>query len=79
MLPQYRVILKNDEVNSIDKVLSALMILCNLEPDEAIKTTMDIHHFGHGIVKTTHFELAETLMTKLNKIGLSAYIEKDLI
>lgn len=78
-LPQYRVILKNDATNPFDKVITALIILCGLDPDVAVKKVMDIHMLGSDVVATTHFELAETLMTKLNNLGLSAYIEKDLI
>lgn len=78
-LPQYRIILKNDDKNSLDKVITALIILCGLDPTDALQKVMDIHMLGDGVIKTAHFELAETIMIKLNNLGLQSYIEKDLI
>ena len=79
ILPQYRVVLRNDEVNSLEKVITALIILGNKPIDEAVRLASEISLMGSGVITSAHYELAETIATKLNNIGLSAYIEKDLI
>ena len=78
-LQQYRIVLKNDEVTPLDKVVTGLMHIAHMDMDEAVKKAMEVHVEQSAILLTAHFELAETISTRLNNIGLKSYIEKDLV
>ena len=76
MLPRWNIILKNDETNSMEKVIVSLCHIFGMDIATATTKTLEIHLEGKTVIGQTHFELAETLMTKLNKLGLNSSIEK---
>jgi ATP-dependent Clp protease adapter protein ClpS len=76
VLEKYSVVLSNDDHNSMEKVIAALILLAGMKIDEAMKLTLHIHNAGSGIVGTWHLELAETIMANLNEAGLTSVIAK---
>jgi ATP-dependent Clp protease adapter protein ClpS len=78
-LEKYRVILKNDSHNSFEKVIVALVSIANMDVEKAINISQEVDMTGWAVITTAHFELAETIMTRLNQLDLSSYIEKDLV
>ena len=55
----YDVLFLNDDVTTVEFVISVLKQIFNKTQDEAIKITEAIHSNGQGIVGTYLFEIAE--------------------
>lgn len=76
LLPPYRVVLHNDEHNSMDHVvLSLLKCVPSLTPEEAIEIMFTAHHGGQATVIECPKEAAEHYRNGLESCGLSATIE----
>lgn len=58
-LPQYRVILLNDEVNEFGDVVRRVCELTPLSKKDAIERTTEAHKIGHSLLLMTHKERAE--------------------
>jgi ATP-dependent Clp protease adaptor protein ClpS len=72
----WSVLLWNDEVNTIDHVVTCLVRICQHQPPSALKLTLTIHNEGKAIVKTCAFELAEAIREMLEAEGLTATMEE---
>jgi ATP-dependent Clp protease adaptor protein ClpS len=76
LLPPYRVVLHNDEHNSMDHVvLSLLKCVPSLTPEEAIEIMFTAHHGGHATVIECPKEAAEHYRNGLESCALTATIE----
>jgi ATP-dependent Clp protease adaptor protein ClpS len=76
LLPPYRVVLHNDDHNSMDHVvLSLLKCVSSLTPEEAIEIMFEAHHGGHATVIECPKEAAEHYRNGLQTCGLTATIE----
>lgn len=56
---KYHVIMLNDNVTPMDFVIQILVALFNMQPEQAMEKTMEIHESGRGIAGTYSFEVAE--------------------
>ena len=74
--PPYRVVLHNDDVNTADYVVVALVrCVPSLEVARAAEIMFKAHTHGEATVVTCHKELAELYRERLESCGLTATIE----
>jgi len=76
-LPQYKVILLNDDIHSFEHVIKAL---CDVFPEittqQSAQIAQNVHEYGKCILVQTHLELAETYEAWLKKFDLVVELEK---
>jgi ATP-dependent Clp protease adaptor protein ClpS len=78
LLPKYRVLLHNDDHNSMDFVVLALMrTVQRLTLDEAIKIMLEAHLNGVAVVIVCPKETAEHYRDGLESYGLTSTIEPE--
>jgi ATP-dependent Clp protease adaptor protein ClpS len=78
LLPKYRVLLHNDDVNSMDFVVQALLrTVQRLTVDEAIKIMLEAHLNGKALVIICPKETAEFYRAGLESYGLTSTIEPE--
>lgn len=68
------IVLFNDEVNTFDFVIDALIEVCEHTIEQAEQCTMLVHYKGKCTVKTGEYKDLEPRCTKLLSRGLSAEI-----
>ncbi len=80
-LPQYNVILLNDEVNEFCDVVRHVSELTPLSKNEAIARATEAHKAGQSLLLTTHKERAELYQQQFASlrppIGISIEEEKS--
>lgn len=57
--PMYKIIYINDEVTTMEFVVSTLVEFFNYNPDTATTITKDIHEQGSAVVAVLPYEIAE--------------------
>lgn len=78
LLPKYRVLLHNDDVNPMDLVVQALLrTVQRLTVDEAIKIMLEAHLTGKALVVICPKETAEFYRAGLESYGLTSTIEPE--
>ncbi len=76
-LPPYRVILHNDEVNTQDHVVQALLAsVPGLSRERATEIMIEAHNAGQAEVLSCPLELAELYRERLQSFGLTVTIER---
>jgi ATP-dependent Clp protease adaptor protein ClpS len=76
--PRYRVLLHNDEFNSMEYVVQTLMqTVAGMTQPQAVNIMMEAHTNGMGLVITCALEPAEFYSETLKSHGLSSSIEPD--
>ncbi len=74
-LPPATVVLHNDDVNSMDHVVVALLdSVPELEPDRAVEVMLAAHEHGRSDVISCPLERAELYRERLERRGLTATI-----
>lgn len=77
LLPPYSVILHNDDHNSMDHVIAALLkSVSSLSTEEAINIMIEAHNTGRAVVITCPLEQAELYRDRIRSFGLGVSIEK---
>jgi len=59
LLPRYRVILHNDDINTFEHVILSILRLTPLKEPEAVTRTIEAHESGSSQLLVTHQERAE--------------------
>jgi ATP-dependent Clp protease adaptor protein ClpS len=78
VLPPYKVVLHNDDHNSMDHVVVALQkSVPGMSLGRAVAIMWEAHTSGRAIVVTCPLELAELYQQRLQSFGLTATIERD--
>ena len=78
LLPPWVVILHNDDHNSMDHVIRALLAsVPSLTPEEAIEIMFTAHYHGEAAVISCPKEAAEHYRDRLESFGLTATIEPE--
>lgn len=78
LLPRYRVLLFNDDHNSMDHVVVALMrTVPQLGVEGAVRVMLEAHTRGQAVVIVCPKETAEFYCEKLAQYGLTSAIEPD--
>jgi ATP-dependent Clp protease adaptor protein ClpS len=76
--PPYKVILHNDDVNDMVRVV---VVICDLTPltrEEAIERMWEAHHTGSAVLLITHRERAELYVEEFASCGLIVTAEPDV-
>jgi len=76
-LPPYKVLLHNDDVNSFEHVILAILKLTGLEAQQAILKTLEAHETGVSLLLVTHKERAELYVEQFATYQLGVTIEPD--
>lgn len=76
-LPPFKVLLHNDEVNTFESVIAAILKLTALEPQEALLRTLEAHESGVALLLVTHRERAELYQDQFATFKITVSIEPD--
>lgn len=76
-LPPYRVILHNDDVNTFEHVIRAILKLTPLNEEEAVLRTLEAHETGQSLLLVTHKERAELYVEQFTTFQLTVTCEPD--
>ena len=71
---QHEIILFNDDVNTFEFVIKALIDVCKHTPEQAEQCTFLVHYKGKCAVKTGEYDELKPPCTQLLNLGLSAEI-----
>ncbi|TAF11178.1 MAG: ATP-dependent Clp protease adapter ClpS [Nostocales cyanobacterium] len=78
LAPRYRVLLHNDDYNSMEYVVQVLMTTVpSITQPQAVSIMMEAHSNGLALVITCALEHAEFYCETLKSHGLSSSIEPD--
>lgn len=76
LVPPWRVVLHNDDINGMDHVVRALLAsVPSLTPEAAIEIMFTAHDHGEATVITCPKETAEHYRDRLESFSLTATIE----
>ncbi len=75
LLPPYKVILHNDDENSMDHVAATILELTPLKKEEAILRMIEAHETGCALLLVTHKERAELYAEQFHSKSLTVTIE----
>jgi ATP-dependent Clp protease adaptor protein ClpS len=75
LLPQWRVLLHNDDVNDQVYVVETVLLLTPLKKQEAIRRMLEAHRRGIALLLTTHRERAELYAEQFRSRRLTLTIE----
>jgi ATP-dependent Clp protease adaptor protein ClpS len=77
--PRYRVLLHNDDFNTMEYVVQALMkTVAGMTQPQAVDIMMEAHTNGVALVITCALEHAEYYCETLKSYGLTSTIEPDV-
>ncbi len=68
-------VVHNDEVNTFDHVIDALIEICEHSPEQAEQCTLLIHHKGKFTVKIGAFETLAEMRAGICNRGINAEIQ----
>ena len=74
-LPPWKVLLHNDDKNSVEFVVLAVTELTPLNQDQALQRTDEAHRTGLSLLLVTHKERAELYQEQFTSKGLTVTIE----
>jgi ATP-dependent Clp protease adaptor protein ClpS len=74
-LPPWKVLLHNDDTNSMDFVVVTIVELTTLNEQDAVLRTTEAHKEGLALLLTTHKERAELYQEQFQSKGLIVTIE----
>jgi len=75
MLPPWKVLLHNDDKNSVEFVVVTIMELTPLKEEEAVVRTLEAHEQKVSLLLVTHKERAELYQEQFQSKGLTVTIE----
>ncbi len=76
-LPPWRVMLHNDDFNTMEDVVEAIIELTSLDHMEAIERMLEAHTEGVALIVTTHREHAELLEEQFTSKAMVVTIEPE--
>ncbi len=74
-LPPYKVLLHNDDVNTLEHVIASILKVTTLAPQEALMRTLEAHESGVALLLVTHLERAELYREQFATFNLTVSIE----
>ncbi len=75
-LENFNLIVWNDDVNTFDWVIKALMDICGHEEHQAEQCTLLIHYKGKCTVKTGDFDTLKPMCEAIIDRGINATVEE---
>jgi ATP-dependent Clp protease adaptor protein ClpS len=76
-IPLYKVLLHNDDVNTMEHVIKALMLVFKFERTRCENIMMEAHRNGLAVCRIEPLEQAELHRDQLISFSLAATIEKE--
>jgi ATP-dependent Clp protease adaptor protein ClpS len=76
-LPPFKVILHNDDVNTVDHVIVTIVKITPLKLQEAVEKTLEAHESGSAVLLVTHRERAELYVEQFASRKLTCTCEPD--
>lgn len=73
----YKVLLHNDDVNAMDRVVLAIAEIVHLPFEDAVQKMLEAHHTDVALLLVTHKELAELYVEQFRSKRLKATMEKE--
>jgi len=77
IMPLFKVLIHNDDDNSMEHVVYALQEVFKFEPQKCISIMLEAHQSGVALCKTSPKEHAEMYKEMLKALSLVATIEPD--
>ena len=78
LMPKYKVLLHNDDHNTVDYVVECLVKTVNtISTQQAINIMLEAHNSGLSLVTTVPLEIAEFYQECLVGYGLTSTIEPE--
>ena len=77
LLPPYKVLLHNDDVNDFEHVILSILKLTPLEVEQAVDRALEAHESGVALLLVTHQERAELYVEQFASVGLTVTHEPD--
>lgn len=77
LLPQWNVLLHNDDNNEMGYVVNTIVELTPLRPPEAFKCMIEAHQRGLSLLLQSHREHAEFVAERFQSKKLTVTIEPD--
>lgn len=74
-LEDSKLVLFNDDHNTFDKVIMAIIIYCQISADKAAELTMKIHNEGKAVVKYGSRDKLEPIAKVFGELDLTCEIE----
>ncbi|MFQ5495994.1 MAG: ATP-dependent Clp protease adaptor ClpS [Phycisphaerae bacterium] len=74
-LPPYRVLLHNDDVNTFEHVIAAILRLTTVPPKEALLRAIEAHERGVALLLVTHRERAELYVEQFTSLSITVTME----
>ena len=71
---KHEIVLHNDDINTFDFVIDALMDVCEHTLIQAEQCTILVHYKGKASVKSGEYDALKSPCTRLLELGLSAEI-----
>ena len=75
MLPQWKVLLHNDDVNTLDHVVKSIVELTHMTEQDATVRTKEANNTGVALILVTHKERAELYRDQFQSKSLTVSIE----
>lgn len=75
LLPQFRVLLHNDDKNTVEHVIRTIVALTPLNEQDAMERTLEAHKTGCALLLITHKERAELYVDQFQSASLTVTIE----
>ncbi len=79
VLPPWKVILHNDDVNEMDRVVEVICLLTRLSKQEAAACMEEAHKSGSALLLVTHQERAELYVEQFATYTLTVTAEPEVI
>ena len=76
-LPPFKVLLHNDDKNSFENVILAILKITTLDARQAVVKTLEAHETGVSLLLVTHKERAELYVEQFATFTLTVTIEPD--
>jgi ATP-dependent Clp protease adaptor protein ClpS len=75
LLPPWKVLLHNDDLNAMDKVVEIIYTLTPLNREQALARMQEAHNAGSALLLVTHRERAELYVEQFQSCRLTVTIE----
>jgi ATP-dependent Clp protease adaptor protein ClpS len=75
LLPPWKVLLHNDDQNSMDQVVEIIYTLTPLNREQALARMQEAHNAGSALLLVTHRERAELYLEQFQSCRLTVTIE----
>ncbi len=69
LAPRWKVMLLNDDVTTVEFVISLLMKVFQKQREEAVRLTWEIHYTGSALVTVTTLERAELYVEQVRSLA----------